>query len=288
MTNIIRPIWPAPAHIIAGVTTRNGGFSEAPFDSFNLAEHVGDNSEAVAKNRILLATQITGEQNSQPGPQQWQWLEQTHTTHAVHIESVHAQAIAADASITSNHGVVCTVLTADCLPILLCDATGSHIAAIHAGWRGLAGGIVKNTVKALLESINANSINNSASNSANKTKNNPPASIYAWLGPAIGPDHFEVGEDVKTAFLSTMDSMVLSPSKTQSPAEAYQQAFHSTGKNKYLADIYQLASIALNAAGVSHIYGGGFCTACEEKRFFSYRRNNVSGRMASFIFIRSH
>lgn len=284
MTNIIRPIWPAPAHIIAGVTTRNDGFSDAPFDSFNLAEHVGDNIEAVAKNRMLLATAISGEQNNHPGPQQWQWLEQTHSTHAVHIESVQAQAIAADASITSNHGVVCTVLTADCLPILLCDATGSHIAAIHAGWRGLAGGIVKNTVRALFESINANSINNSAED----TKNNPQPTIYAWLGPAIGPDHFEVGEDVKAAFLLAMDSMVLSSSKNQSPAEAYQQAFHSTGKNKYLADIYQLASIALNAAGVNHIYGGGFCTACEEKRFFSYRRNNVSGRMASFIFIRPH
>lgn len=277
MANIIRPIWPAPAHIIAGVTTRTNGVSEPPFDTFNLATHVGDQIDTVERNRKHLASQIANKYRSHastvpPVTPQWQWLNQTHSTDVIRIESVMSQELAADAAVTSYSGIVCAVLTADCLPILLCDASGSHVAAIHAGWRGLAGGIVNNTVKALVESIHTD------------TKEVSPT-IYAWLGPAIGPDHFEVGEDVRAVFLSPKNTIRFAQDKQHNYAELCDQAFQPKDNNKYLADIYQLATIALNASGINHIYGGGFCTVCEDSRFFSYRRNNITGRMASFITI---
>ena len=252
LDNIIKPIWPAPAHVIAGVSTRSGGSSQAPYHSLNLAKHVGDNIDDVANNRAYLALS----ENS--SPQQWQWLEQTHSTIIIEVDKVQNQALHADAAFTSQHNTVCTVMTADCLPILLCDAQGSRVAAIHAGWRGLANGIVSNSINAFCNQLPA--IKSQA--------------IYAWLGPAIGPDHFEVGVDVKDAFVN--DTMT---------GQLNAAAFEAQANNKYKADIYQLATIALNACGVHHIYGGGFCTVSESERFYSYRREAQTGRMASYIYL---
>ena len=251
----IKPIWPAPAHIIAGVTTRSGGCSQAPFNSLNLAQHVGDKADDITNNREQLAL---FENNS---PQQWQWLEQTHSTTITEVNQVQSQPLYADAAFTSQRNTVCTVMTADCLPILLCDAQGTRVAAIHAGWRGLANGIISNSIKAFCHQL-----------PAIKSQQ-----VYAWLGPAIGPDHFEVGAEVKDAFVNDTATGQLNAA-----------AFEPQANNKYKADIYQLATIALNACGVHHIYGGGFCTVCESERFYSYRREAQTGRMATYIYIDTH
>ena len=251
--NIIKPIWPAPPQVMAGVSTRLGGYSQAPFDQLNLAQHVSDNSNHVANNRKHLAECVNTTE------QQWQWLEQTHSTDIVILDNVQPQPLAADAALTSKANIVCAVLTADCLPILLCDAQGTRVAAIHAGWRGLANGIISNSINAFC-------------NSSPAIKSQQ---IYAWLGPAIGPNHFEVGPDVKEAFIHA----------NTAPSELYEQAFIKKPHNKYWADIYQLATIALNACGVHHIYGGGFCTVEASDRFYSYRREAKTGRMASYIYL---
>jgi len=286
---IISPNWPVPTHIIAGVTTRSGGVSPAPFNSLNLADHVGDHDSYVAQNRQLLRQhclnhleKCTRQKNTHSNASlQWQWLEQTHSTHVAEIELCSSTPIAADAALTSTPLQVCTVLTADCLPILLCDRLGTCVAAIHAGWRGLANGIVNQALKSF--------INHTAAYS-------PAASndIFAWLGPAIGPNQFEVGDDVKKAFLSEsfLNAGVNSPSASSSDTFDKQHhqigkaAFHSSQQpQKYLADLYALARVALQQGGVTNIYGGDFCTASEPERFFSYRREGVTGRMASFIFM---
>ena len=251
--DIIRPIWPAPPQVIAGVSTRIGGYSQAPFDQFNLAQHVNDNANHVANNRTRLA------QCENTAEQQWQWLEQTHSTDIVTLNSVQSNPLPADAALTSKPNIICTVLTADCLPILLCDVQGTRVAAIHAGWRGLANGIISNSINAFCNSL-----------PAIKSQQ-----IYAWLGPAIGPDYFEVGSEVKEAFIHANTASI----------ELYEQAFTKKTNNKYWADIYQLATIALNTCGVHHIYGGGFCTARESERFYSYRREAQTGRMASYIYL---
>lgn len=276
--DIIKPLWNLPTHVIAGVTTRgrddNSGHSETPFERFNLAQHVGDQPTLVEQNRQLLANAELAEwnesqvaletnQNLQARPR-WQWLNQTHSTDIAIIESVCSSPLSADAAISSQKNTACTVLTADCLPILMCDADGTRVAAVHAGWRGLANGIVAKSIAAFCQPNNQQEI------SRNK--------IYAWLGPAIGPDHFEVGDDVRSAFIT-------GDIQPKAQAEQYAAAFRNKGCNKYLADIYQLATIALSAAGVHHIYGGGFCTVSEEQRFFSYRRDGICGRMASFIYL---
>ncbi|MEZ7984864.1 MAG: peptidoglycan editing factor PgeF [Pseudomonadales bacterium] len=248
----IKPIWPAPAHVIAGVSTRSGGCSQAPYQSMNLAHHVGDKVDDVTNNRAQLAF---AENTS---AQQWQWLEQTHSTAIIEVNQVQNQALQADAAFTSQHNTVCTVMTADCLPILLCDAQGTRVAAIHAGWRGLANGVISNSINAF----------------CNQLPIIKSQAIYAWLGPAIGPDHFEVGVDVREAFVNDTATGQLNAA-----------AFEAQANNKYKADIYQLATIALNACGVHSIYGGGFCTVCESERFYSYRREAQTGRMASYIYL---
>jgi len=248
----IKPIWPAPAHVIAGVSTRSGGCSQAPFNSLNLAQHVGDKADDIISNR----TQLALSENS--SPQQWQWLEQSHSTTIIEVDKVQSQALPADAAFTRQQNTVCTVMTADCLPILLCDAQGTRVAAIHAGWRGLANGIISNSINAF----------------CNQIPTIKSQAIYAWLGPAIGPDHFEVGADVREAFVNDTDTGQLNAA-----------AFEAQANNKYKADIYQLASIALNSCGVHSIYGGGFCTVSESERFYSYRREAQTGRMASYIYL---
>jgi YfiH family protein len=238
--------WPVPPGVRAGTTTRQGGVSVPPYDSFNLATHVGDKAWAVQHNRELLS-QALGL------PAEPCWLEQVHGNTVIDAARAHGVP-RADAAYTTQAGVVCVVLTADCLPVLFCTADGHGVAAAHAGWRGLAGGVLEATIAALCE----------ASDSS-------PTDLCAWLGPAIGPAAFEVGEEVRAAF------MAIDP--------AMQTCFSANRAGHYLADIYALAGMLLERQGVTAIYGGGHCTMNEPQRFYSYRREKDTGRMASCIWI---
>lgn len=234
------PDWPAPANIRARVTTRVGGSSEGPWRSLNLASHVGDDPAHVALNRAWLRAQL---------PAEPVWLEQIHGTDCVVAEQV-AGLASADASVSFGVGTVCAVLTADCLPVLFCSADGGCVGAAHAGWRGLLAGVLENAVRAMQVE---------------------PARILAWLGPAIGPERFEVGGEVRAAFVAR-------------DAEA-DAAFrpHPLHADKWLADLYALARLRLSQAGVAAIYGGSLCTVSDAERFYSYRRDGATGRMASLI-----
>ena len=236
----IVPDWPAPAAVRALVTTRAGGVSVGAYASMNLAKHVGDNPAAVAENRRRLRAHL---------PAEPLWLSQVHG-HAVVCAEDAVEGVAADAAFTRRMGRVCAILTADCLPVLLCNDAGTVVAAAHAGWRGLAGGVIEAAVRAT---------------------NEPPARLLAWLGPAIGPQAFEVGAEVRAAFLA------------HAPSAA--AAFTAKEDGKWLADLYRLAEQRLNALGVSHIYGGGRCTFQEADTFYSYRREKDTGRMASLIWL---
>ncbi len=240
----IVPDWPAPDSISARVTTRKGGCSQAPFATFNLGDHVGDDPAAVASNRRLLRETL-----SLPGKPRW--LEQVHGMRVVDAAAA-GQTEKADASYVRQPGIVCAVMTADCLPVFFCAADGSEVAVAHAGWRGLAAGVLEATVEAMTT---------------------PAGEMLAWLGPAIGPEAFEVGEEVRMAFV-----------RKNPAAEA---AFSKKQNGKWLADIYALARIRLGEAGVTHISGGGFCTFKNAEQFFSYRRDGATGRMASLIWINS-
>ena len=236
----IIPDWPAPKHVHALQTTRNGGFSATPYASLNLGDHVGDAPLTVERNRMLLHSLL---------PSEPVWLKQVHGTVVVNA----AQATCwpeADAIVSSRPGAVCVVMTADCLPLLLCDEQGSMVGAAHAGWRSLCNGVIEQTVRAM---------------------NVPPNTLMAWLGPAIGPQAFEVGEEVRAAFIA----------RQQETAAAFVPGI----SGKWLADIYQLARLRLNAIGISRIYGGELCTHTDSKRFFSYRRDGVTGRMGTFIYL---
>ncbi len=236
---LIVPEWPAPASVRALQTTRRGGLSPAPFDSLNLGTHVGDDALTVAANRNLLNRYVPGEPV---------WMEQVHGTQVVLAEQAGCVPCA-DASISRRVNTVCVVMTADCLPILFCDAAGSVVGAAHAGWRGLAGGVIEATVSAMQAA---------------------PATLMAWLGPAIGAGVFEVGREVKDTFM-----------RHASVAEA---AFEPHG-DKYLADLELLARQRLASLGIRHVYGGGFCTYSDAQRFYSYRRDGVTGRMATLIWL---
>lgn len=236
--DLIFPDWPAPANVHALVTTRAGGVSRAPYASFNLADHVGDDPAAVAANRRLLRTLL---------PAEPVWLKQVHGTRCVDAASI-AKGCEADAAFTRQPGVVCAVLTADCLPVLLCDEAGTVVAAAHAGWRGLAGGVIESTVAAMQL---------------------PGKQLIAWLGPAIGPQSFEVGGEVRDAFLA------------HDPAAA--SAFRAQANGKWLCDIYRLATLRLEALGVCRIVSADFDTVRDTERFYSYRRDGITGRMASLI-----
>lgn len=234
--------WPAPDCIRAGITLRQGGVSKPPYDSFNLATHVGDEPTKVNQNRAILneSLNLSGEP---------QWLEQVHSTKAVILPNEVAIP-KADASYTTDKNIVCAVMTADCLPLLITDKHGSCVAAIHAGWRGLCDGIVEATIKKLpVES----------------------ETLMVWLGPAIGADVYEVGKEVYDAF-------------TKDHEEA-KQAFTATSEGHWLFDIYGLARLRLSKMGITQIYGSDHCTLSEEDKFFSYRRDDVTGRMASLIWI---
>lgn len=248
--NPIIPEWNAPGNIRAFSTVRYGGYSVAPYhgddsgkNGLNFGMHVADDPDAVQKNRALLKKEL---------PSEPVWLNQVHGTTVVDAADV-SGAPDADASFSAKANVVCLIMTADCLPVLLCDREGTVVAVAHAGWRGLAGGVLEKTVE--------------------KMKRQTDSEIMAWLGPAIGPAAFEVGDDVRDVFVrknSRMNSAFI-PGKDTS--------------GKYLADIYSLAKMTLNEMGVIDVSGGGFCTFTDKKRFYSYRRNGVTGRMATGIWM---
>jgi hypothetical protein len=226
-------------------TTRETGCSIGPFASFNLADHVGDDPRQVAANRRHLRELVPGM------PVEPSWLNQVHGRVCVSLDTVAAESpIEADASLATDSRHVCAILTADCLPVLLCDEAGTAVAAAHAGWRGLAGGILEVTVAAFAQ---------------------PPQRLMAWLGPAIGPAAFEVGNEVREAF-TCHDG-------------AAAAAFVPGRNGKWLCDLYALARRKLAIAGVIRVYGGGYCTFNDAQRFFSYRRDGRTGRMATLIWI---
>ena len=240
--NLIIPQWPAPSRVRACSTQRQGGVSTSPWDALNLGGHVGDNPDAVARNRQLLVDKADL-------PAMPQWLEQVHGTEVVRLTAGGNMPLRADACITDQPGVVCAIMTADCLPVLFCNRAGTEVAAAHAGWRGLCEGVLEETVACF---------------------NDEPDNIIAWLGPAIGPRAFEVGPEVREAFMAKDPQAV--------------EAFLPSG-GKYLADIYTLARQRLNNVGVTQIFGGDRCTFTEKGDFFSYRRDKTTGRMASFIWL---
>jgi YfiH family protein len=236
----IRPDWPAPANIGALQTTRHGGVSAAPYDSLNLGSHVGDVPLAVARNRQLLNTLL---------PSEPVWLEQVHGTDVANADMAGCR-VRADACIARRRGSVCVVMTADCLPVLLCDEQGTVVGAVHAGWKGLAAGVIEATVREMAVE---------------------PHKLMAWLGPAIGPDAFEVGGEVRAAFVAAHPKAAT--------------AFVPGQSGKWFADLYALARLRLNALGITNIYGGDRCTFRDRDAFFSYRRDGATGRMGSFIWL---
>jgi polyphenol oxidase len=234
----LKPAWPAPVNVHAATTLRTGGVSQGDFASFNLAMHVGDDPAAVTQNRRLLRDHLDL-------PAEPVWLNQIHSNIAV--EAVAGMPLTqADASYTAQPGVVCVVMTADCLPLLVCSQDGKEIAAIHAGWRGLLDGVIDNTVAAFREQA-----------------------LMVWLGPAIGPEQFEVGEEVRAAFVARSSD--------------YASGFKPINQHKWLANIYRLARINLAKLNISEVYGGGFCSVTDRERFFSFRRDKNTGRMATLI-----
>lgn len=241
----LRPDWPAPANVVALTSTRAGGGSKAPFDTFNLGDHVGDEPAAVARNRQQLVEAC-------PGLAAISWLEQVHGIEVVAAKSGPAQR--ADAQFTQAPGLGCAVMTADCLPVLFCDRAGTQIAAAHAGWRGLCTGVLEATIAKFAD----------------------PSQVLVWLGPAIGPSNFEVGAEVRDQFIAATPAL----------APKIDACFAVTAnEGHFLADIYALARLRLHAAGVTAIYGGGLCTVAAPQYFYSYRRDGVTGRMASLIYL---
>ncbi|HZR37165.1 MAG TPA: peptidoglycan editing factor PgeF [Nevskia sp.] len=236
------PDWPAPARVRAACTTRRGGVSTGPWAGLNMGRGSGDDSAAVSENRRRVAQALAL-------PAEPCWMRQVHGVRVARMPQ-EASEPEADASCTTAPGVVCVVQAADCLPVLLCDDEATVVAAAHAGWRGLAGGVLERTVAALPVD---------------------PARLLAWLGPAIGPEAFEVGEEVREAFVAG------------DPAAA--QAFRAGPPGKHHADLWMLARQRLQRAGVRRISGGGLSTHADPARFYSYRRDGVTGRMAALIWL---
>ncbi|MDN3515991.1 peptidoglycan editing factor PgeF [Aquisalimonas lutea] len=238
----IEPDWPAPARVQSVSTTRRCGVSAPPYASLNLGRHTRDNPLAVARNQQCL-------RRAAGLPGRVFWLRQVHGTRVVAAHDSDPEP-EADAVWTDRPGLPCGVLTADCLPVLLCDRAGTRVAVAHAGWRGLAGGVLEATVAAL---------------------DVAPAELVAWMGPAIGPGHFEVGDEVRSAFLDADDGA--------------ETAFRASRPGHWYADLYQLGRRRLGRLGVADVSGGGFCTHAEADRFFSYRRDGETGRMGTVIWL---
>ncbi len=233
----IEPDWPAPAGVRAASTLRSGGCSSGRYASLNLGHHVGDEDSAVRRNRRNVRRELSL-------PAEPLWLQQVHGTRIV--DAAAADDVIADGSIATQAGLVCVVMTADCLPILLCSQDGTRVAAVHGGWKGLAGGVIEAAVEAL-----------------------GTTELMAWLGPAIGPDAFEVGDEVRRAFVANRHHLA--------------EAFRPAPDGRWLADLYAIARWQLSDLGVEVCHGGGCCTYSEPDRFFSYRRDGVTGRMATLI-----
>lgn len=257
LKNYLQPNWPAPQGVHAYTTARSGGQSKEPYATFNLADHVGDNLQDVLANRARLKQELHL-------PAEPVWLEQTHSAKVVRLDSGLLKQIQtsqikpnADASYTLELNVVCTVLTADCLPILLCDRGKNFVAAIHAGWKGLLAGVIENTLETIARDIGADTIGKNA---------------LVWLGPAICRDAFQIDDELRAKFIA-VDS-------------AADKAFVKAAAGKWLCNIYTLACQRLHRFGIETIYGGDLCTARAPDKFFSYRHDGaVTGRMASLIWM---
>ena len=243
MLDVLVPGWPAPPGVRALVTTRAGGVSEAPWNSLNLGDHVGDSPAAVAENRSRLREIL---------PAEPVWMRQIHGTRCIDA-GLSPDFPEADASFSRRRGVVCAVLTADCLPVFLCDEAASVVAVAHAGWRGLAAGVIEATVAAMV------------------SEQTSAGQLMAWLGPAIGPFAFEVGGEVRDIFVN------------HDPAAT--EAFLPGEEGKWLCDIQELARQRLAALGIRRLTSADSCTVSDSERFFSYRRDGVTGRMASLIWL---
>jgi YfiH family protein len=242
VTAYLTPDWPAPSRVRAAFTLRAGGVSVAPFASLNLGAHVGDDPQAVLENRARVVQLL--ELPAEPA-----WLEQVHGTQVTDLDGRRACG-GTDAAVTHVAGRICAVQVADCLAVLLAARDGSGVAAAHCGWRGLASGVLEATVRALGTDAGA---------------------LYAWLGPAIGPAAFEVGEEVRAAFLA-QDARAAA-------------AFCQNPRGRWQCDLYQLARARLAALGVQAVFGGGLCTYSEPARFFSFRREARCGRMAALVWL---
>jgi YfiH family protein len=238
----LEPEWPAPPGVRVISTLRQGGSSEGPYASMNLAGHVGDDPASVESNRRLL-------RSAAHLPSEPMWLEQVHGMDVV-VHDGRCDVPRADAAMTRGRGRVCAVLTADCLPVVLADRDGSRVAVAHAGWRGLAQGVVEATVRAL---------------------HCPPAELLAWLGPAIGQQAFEVGTEVRDVFVARSAKLA--------------RSFAGNERGRFQADLYGLATAVLAEAGVTAVHGGGWCTASDPQRFFSFRRDGTTGRMATLAWL---
>ena len=241
MIDLIKPGWDAPGSVCAFSTTRGGGFSQTPYAGFNLGLHLGDDERQVIRNRELLDSDLQL-------PQSPSWIRQTHSTRAVILEQDDSRE--ADAAITRQPGLVAAIMTADCLPILLCNLDGSEVAAVHAGWRGLQAGII---------------------DSALTTMQSDPANLMAWIGPGISQQHFEVGNEVYAAYIESIPDC--------------ESRFRANGNDHWLCDLGGIAEDVLARSGVPFVFRYQGCTYRDESRFFSYRRDGVTGRMASLIWI---
>ena len=240
MPDLIRPDWPAPANVHAFTTTRNGGFSHGAWGSLNLGDRCGDDPDLVKQNRKLLRTLLPGEPC---------WLKQVHGKNVIAWDEGRDLEPGADAIFSRQTGQVCAVLTADCLPVLFCNRAGTRVAACHAGWRGLAAGVLEAMVSVM---------------------GSAPAELMAWLGPAIGPQSYEVGNDVYNSFMKlNIDNVT---------------AFRRHN-DRWLADLYELARLALARVGVEQVSGGQYCTYSETDKFFSYRRDGETGRIATAVWL---
>lgn len=242
MSDWLVPDWPAPANVRAFVTTRAGGVSEGEFASMNLGLSSGDDPARVERNRAIVREQL---------PSDPVFMVQVHGVAVADLDRIApGERPRADAAVTAHRGRAATVLTADCMPLFLCERRGKRVAVAHAGWRGMAAGVIEHAVTALEV---------------------PADQVIAWMGPTIGPDAFEVGPEVREAFLAG--------------DPAADAAFRAHTEGKFMADLYQLARRRLGRAGVREVHGGGFCTFHEPERFFSYRRRAQSGRMGAFIWM---
>ena len=235
------PDWPLPRGVRSAITRRNGGVSQGAYASFNLSDYVGDAIEAVARNRRRLREILAL-------PEEPCWLRQSHGAEVIHLKSRSVSPPEADAAVTATPGVVLAVLTADCLPVLACSRDGRYVGAFHAGWRGLLAGILERGVAALPIA---------------------PEELLIYLGPAIGPEHFEVGPELRAAFVAE--------------DAAATEAFHPGKADRWLADVHMLARQRLRRIGVRSVFGGTLCTVADPMQYFSYRRDGVTGRMASLI-----